>query len=255
VRLVLLAPRGHGFGFDVRPLQELSAAHHLTNGEFREVAERLEPIAASPHWRNTWIFAAGRIFASGQDHLLPGIVGLVEKVDHSAPCRLGRVVPVGPRLALALLDDGMARAWPVYNDRLLALGLQVLHEPQPPDLLAITRVLLRYADGGDAQRQAVAAGLRGLLAGPSTTRTTVERMQKTEIREAEVQVQVRPVTRGLHGVRKDPGVPVAPEPTAHWDEFTAEIDTAPLDQVSAAVRRCGCSQQRQRSRIGSEREA
>ena len=235
VRLVLLAPRGHGFGFDVRPLQELSAAHHLTNGECSEVAERLEPIAASPHWRNTWIFAAGRIFASGQDHLLPGIVGLVEKVDHAAPCRLGRVVPVGPRLALALLDDGMARAWPVYNDRLLALGLQVLHEPQPPDLSAITRVLLRYADGGDAQRRAVAAGLRGLLAGPSTTRTTVRLMQKIEIGEAEVQVRVRPPTRGLHGVRKDPAVPFAPEPTAKWDEFTAEVDTAPLDEVSAAV--------------------
>jgi hypothetical protein len=71
-RLVLIAPRGrHGYGFDVRPLQELSAARHLTNGDFDEVAERLHSIVASPHWRNTWIFAAGRIFAQDQDHLLP----------------------------------------------------------------------------------------------------------------------------------------------------------------------------------------
>jgi hypothetical protein len=63
-RLVLIAPRGHhGFGFDVRPLQELSAARYLTNGEFDDVASRLRSIAASPHWRNTWIFAAGRVFS------------------------------------------------------------------------------------------------------------------------------------------------------------------------------------------------
>lgn len=228
-RLVLISTRGpHGFGFDVRPLQELSAARHLTNGEFGDVAARLRTIAASPHWRNTWIFAAGRIFAQDQDHLLPGIVELVQAIDDDAPHRLGRAVPIGPRLALDLLDDGMARSWPVYSNRLLGVGFSVLHEPLPPDLPAITRVFLRYADTGQQQRSAVAAGIRAMLVGPTVTRTTVERMQQQEIKPAEVQVNVRPATRGLHAVRKDPATHVIPDPAADWDDFAAEIDTAPV---------------------------
>ncbi|MGH3613107.1 MAG: NACHT domain-containing protein [Pseudonocardia sp.] len=244
-RLVLIAPRGrNGFGFDVRPLQELSAARHLTNGEFDDVAERLRLIVASPHWRNTWIFAAGRIFAQDQDHLLPRIVELVEAVDATAPRRLGRVAPVGPRLALDLLDDGMARSWPVHSNRLLDLGLTVLHEPRPPDLPAVTRVLMRYADTGHSQRRAVADGIRTLLAGPTITRTNVERMQQEEMKAAEVQVHIRPMTRGLRVVRKDPASRLACDATADWDEFAAEIDTAPtagldrniLERAAAVVR-------------------
>lgn len=247
-RLVLIAPRGqHGFGLDVRPLQELSAARHLTNGEFDDVTERLRSIAASPHWRNTWIFAAGRIFAQDQEHLLPRIVELVETVDVDTPRRLGRVVPIGPRLALDLLDDGMARSWPVYSNRLLGVGLTVLHEPQPPDLPAITRVLLRYADTGQTQRSAVAAGVRTLLSGASITRATTQRMQEQEVEAAEVQVHVRRSTRGLHAVRKDPATHLLSDPTADWDEFAAEIDTAPftgptldsLQRAAAVVRDSG----------------
>ncbi|MFL6163568.1 MAG: NACHT domain-containing protein [Jatrophihabitantaceae bacterium] len=235
-RLVLIAPRGkHGFGFDVRPLQELSAARHLTNGEFNEVAARLRSIAASPHWRNTWIFGAGRIFADGQDHLLPRVMGLVENVDVDAPNRLGRVVPVGPRLALDLLDDGMARSWPIYSDRLLELGLTVLHEPEPADLSATTRVLVRYADAGHGQRRAVADGLRTLLSGPTVTRQTLDRLQSHELATAEVQVGVRPATRGLHAVRKDPSLRTIADPRADWEEFTAEIDTAPLSGADLEV--------------------
>lgn len=237
-RLVLIAPRGnHGFGFDVRPLQELSAARHLTNGDFDDVAGRLKSIAASPHWRNTWIFAAGRIFALHQDHLLPRIVDLVETIDVDAPQRLGRIVPIGPRLALDLLDDGMARAWPIFNNRLLANGLGVLDEPHPPDLPAITRVLLRYADSGLTQRTAVAHGIRGLLSGPRITRTTVQRMQQQEIKSAEIQVHVRPPTRGLHGVRKDPAKRTDPDVAADWQDFAAEIDTAPVTDSAIEILR------------------
>lgn len=245
-RLVLIAPRGkHGFGFDVRPLQEMSAARHLTNGDFDDVTERLQRIVASPHWRNTWIFAAGRIFAQKQDHLLPRIIDLVDTIDTAAPRRLGRVAPVGPRLALDLLDDGMARAWPIFCNRLLRLGLTVLHEPQPPDLPAITRVLMRYADAGSTQRNAVAEEIRSLLAGPRITRFNIDHMQQNEMKAAEIQVHIRPTTRGLRLVRKDPQARPAPAARPDWDEFAAEIDTAPvagaereiLDRAAASLRR------------------
>ena len=122
----------------------------------------------------------------------------------------------------------MARSWPVYSNRPLDVGLTVLREPAPPDLPAITRVLVRYADTSQNQRRAVAGGIPVLLAGPTVTRTTVARLQQQEIKVAEVQVDVRPTTRGLHAVRKDPAERLTPDPTANWDEFAAEIDTAPV---------------------------
>lgn len=236
-RLVLLAPRGDGFGFDVRPLQELTAARHLTNGPFDDIAARLSVIAASPHWRNTWIFAAGRLFANDQDHQLDELLRLVEAIEDDASQRLGAVVPIGPRLALDLLDDGMARAWPLYTGRLLTAGVNVLHEPAPPDLAAIARVLLRFADISAANRAVVVDALRDLLAGPSTTRLTVQLLQDA-IPVAQAQVHVRPATRGLDGVRRRAGSSPAPDPIAAWDDFNAEVDTAPLDDAGAALVAC-----------------
>jgi len=61
-RLVLIAPRGDdGYGFDVRSLQELMAAMYVTTGPQDLVTARLRAVAPSPHWRNTWLFAAGGI--------------------------------------------------------------------------------------------------------------------------------------------------------------------------------------------------
>lgn len=138
----------------------------------------------------------------------------------------------------------MARSWPVHNNRLLDLGLTVLHEPRPPDLPAVTRVLMRHADTGDSQRRAVAAGIRTLLAGPKITRSNVERMQLEEMEAAEVQVHIRPATRGLRVVRKDPASRLAHDATSDWDEFAAEINTAlaadldrdVLERAAAVVR-------------------
>lgn len=227
-RLVLIAPRGNkGFGFDVRSLQELMAAKYITNGAFDQVSQRLRRLVASPHWRNTWIFGAGAIFAARQEHQLPLLVELIEGVDDDASHRLGRIVPVGPRLALAVLDDGMARSWPAWRDRLLTHGLRVLGEPTPPDLPALARAIVRFADTGTAQRKAVAAGIRAGLGGTSTTRRTTEALQ-VAVPVVEAQLSVRPETRGLSFARRDPKVKLADEPTADWDGFEEEVSTAPL---------------------------
>lgn len=228
-RLVLIAPRGSkGFGFDVRSLQELMAAKHLTNGAFDQVADRLRKVAASPHWRNTWIFAAGAIFAARQEHQLPLLVELVEGIDDHAAERLGRVVAVGPRLALALLDDGMARSWPTWRDRLLQHGLRVLEEPSPTDLPSLARAVVRYADTGTDQRRAVAAGIRGALSGNTTTRRTTEALE-AELPYAEAQLRVRPETKGLSFIRRKPNVALTADPIADWTSFGDVIAKATLD--------------------------
>jgi hypothetical protein len=129
----------------------------------------------------------------------------------------------------------MARSWPIYNDRFLSLGLAVLHEPGLPNLSSITRVLMRYADSGPCERAEVANGIRELLAGSTLTRSNVELMQQEEMAAAEAQVNIRPATRGLRGVRKDPAARLTPDTRADWDQFAEEIDTAPITGPSSSI--------------------
>ncbi|MGI5293074.1 NACHT domain-containing protein [Nonomuraea polychroma] len=239
-RLVLIAPRGdEGYGFDVRSLQELMAAMHLTAGPPDVVIPRLRIAALSPHWRNTWIFAAGRLFSTPQDHEHKALVELVESIDDGAYARLGNVVPIGPRLALDLIDDGMARSLPKWRNRLIACGLRVLQEPTPPDLLAIARILLRFADTGDEQRKTVAEGLRDALSGSQTARMTAGNFQ-TLVRPVAKEIHSRPETKGLAKVLQRPGAGTPPAPSDGWADFDEEIATFPLPQdtlnkVMAAV--------------------
>lgn len=232
-RLVLIAPRGDdGFGFDVRSLQELMAAMRLVNAERDTITRRLQTVAAHPHWRNTWLFAAGHIATRRHEHELRYLVETVENIDANAAHRLGRVVPVGPRLALSIIDEGMLRPWPLWRERLLIHGLLVLIEPSPPDLPEIARVLLHHADGDDAQRRAVADGIRAALSGSSTTRATTEAMQRL-LPLAEKQLTVRSITKGLAKILRDPAAPCTPEPILDIEEFDTELATAP---VSDSVR-------------------
>jgi hypothetical protein len=226
-RLVLIAPRGDdGYGFDVRSLQELMAAMRLTTGPLTEVIERLRQAAASPHWRNTWIFAAGRLFAIPQSHQHEAVVNLVESVDEGADDRLGNTAPIGPRLALEVIDDGMARSLPKWRERLIAHGLRVLSEPMAADLPAICRVLVRFADAGDDQRKAVAEGLRDALGGSAAARATAERVQALVPAIAE-EVGAGTDALGLSGVRKRPNAVAPADFPDGWEDFDAEVATHP----------------------------
>jgi hypothetical protein len=236
-RLVLIVPRGdHGYGFDVRSLQELMAATYLAAGPMDVVTGRLRIAAPSPHWRNTWIFAAGRLFSTPQDHEHRAVVELVESIDEGASSRLGEVVPVGPRLALDLVDDGMARSLPKWRNQLIRCGLRILQEPTPPDLLAVARALVRFADTGDEQRKAVEEALRDALGGSGTARTTAEELQALTGSVAD-EIRARTATRGLSGVRKRPGGQLSSAVPDGWADFDDEVTTYPApDETRAKVR-------------------
>ncbi|MFD2414796.1 NACHT domain-containing protein [Amycolatopsis pigmentata] len=241
-RLVLIAPRGdHGYGFDVRSLQELMAATYLTTGPLDVVTTRLRIAAPSPHWRNTWIFAAGRLFSTPQDHEHRAAVELVESIDKGASGRLGDIVPVGPRLALDLVDDGMARSLPIWRDRLIRCGLRILHEPTPPDLPAVARVLVRFADTGDEQRKAIEEALRDALGTSGTARTTAEQLQAL-IGSVAAEIHARTATRGLRGVRKRPGSQPPSALPDGWPDFEDEVTTYPApEEILAKVRQAAVS--------------
>jgi hypothetical protein len=236
-RLVLLAPHGDdGYGFDVRSLQELMAAMHLTTGTPEAVFDRLSLAAASPHWRNTWLFAAGRLFAQPQEHQHQALVELVETADENACRRLGPICPVGPALALDIIDDGMARSLPKWRDRLMSHGLKIFEAPTPPEALGVARTLIRYADTGDDQRGLVVDALRTAL-GSHRTHETAALLQGMASRVMQ-ELRVRPETRGLSAVKPGPVMPSdsawAPE-SPNWADFDDELATANLSHDGAAL--------------------
>jgi hypothetical protein len=246
-RLVLIAPQSEpgshdGLGFDVRSLQELMAAMHLTTGPWEEVLHRLHVAAPSPHWRNTWLFAAGQSFAAPRRHQHQDLVELVESIDENAEERLGRIVPIGPRLALEIIDDGMVRSLPKWRNRLINHGLKVLREPIPSDLITIARYLVRFAGTGEEQQSMVAEGLRDALESGSVAADTAlafQEMTPTLVGEAQVPQRVR----GLSKVRKRPNAKPPSAPANGWVDFRAEILTHPgtdsstqlLENAAAAV--------------------
>ena len=148
-RLVLLVPaEDDGIAFEIRSLQELMAARALSDGTDEQVRARLAATAPSPHWRNTWVFLAGRLFADGPDHLRDLIVDVVENVDKNTGWP-GWLCAVGPELAAYLLDDGLAAATPKWQRRLIDVALRALSGPIPQDIRSIAIGLSTASVGND----------------------------------------------------------------------------------------------------------
>jgi energy-coupling factor transporter ATP-binding protein EcfA2 len=167
-RLLLLAPHGEdGYGFDVRSLQEYMAGQYLATVSDTAVGMRLRLTAVSPHWRNTWLFAAGKMFVQPTRHLQALVVEIIETIDDDAPNRLGAIFPVGPQLALDVINDGMARARPIWLGRLINRALALLERPTA-DISELTTALVKFASTNDNTRELVSDGLRaGLASGRS----------------------------------------------------------------------------------------
>lgn len=229
-RLVLIVPRDDGVGFDVRSLQELLAARELTTGRLDSVMSRLRLLAAGPHWRNTWIFAAGRIMNEPRDLEQLELVQLLESIDNNAPHRLGRVLPVGPSIALEILDDGMVRSRPKWRDRLLVLALQLIECGNDTQRTGMAAPLMRLADSDPSLVVAVADALRtALVRGGAGARVAATFIS-----------MVGPVAENLGvglRVRALAGIPIPPKSIAvderhltgeFWSEYELEIETAPL---------------------------
>lgn len=225
-RLVLIAPRNDGYGFDVRSLQEMMASLHIGNAPMDVVLERLRVLAPSPHWRNTWLFTGGKFFSEPRRHEHAAVVELVETVDRGAHERFGDHLPIGYELALDILDDGMARKWPEWSNRLLAHGLHVLDEPSTYNLDRSLRILLRYADSGKVERAQMSNALR------ENAVATADRRILTHVAHVlpalERDLRVRESTLGFADLVRL--IAKTPQPNPHapdWSTFDEEIQTNP----------------------------
>ena len=144
-RLVLLGPdEGDTVSFDVRSLQELMAGCALVDGGDDLIRHNLTTTAASPHWRNTWLFAAGRLYTGGDHHraLVLDIIARSDKGGHWP----GWLYQTAPELAADVLDDGLAATRPNDQRRLIELALRSLDGPVPEEPKAIARGLSAAAN-------------------------------------------------------------------------------------------------------------
>lgn len=234
-RLVLLVPQPYGgYGFDVRSLQELMAAYALTTGTPEATIPRLRRIGASPHWRNTLLFAAGRYFSEPQPHHKQAVTDLVLDLDANAPERLGSVFPAGPNVAMEIVDDGMVSE-PRYLHPLVTHAMQALGEPAGFELSGFTRMLMSAAATSGAVRDLIADGLRAALGGQAYSRRAAGEVQRT-IREVGTATNTRIEVLGLASVKRDHSKTLPAEPVADWAAFSETLDTYSGPDTGAAMR-------------------
>lgn len=127
----------------------------------------------------------------------------------------------------------MARSFPRWRNRLISHGLRVLQDPEPADLPAIARVLVRYADTGDEQRGAIATAIRDALSGPEPARTTAAMLQNL-IDVIADETKAKSATRALATVRGRAGSTPPPKPEGSWADFVEELETFPATPETAA---------------------
>ena len=128
-RLVFLVGLELGqVGFEIRSLQEFMAAEGITDGSDAMIQDRLRAIAATSHWRNVFLFAAGKCF-SERRHLRDTIQALCAELNENPDMESFRVLHVGSELALDLLEDGPARKVPITAGPLTRLAIQLLGTP------------------------------------------------------------------------------------------------------------------------------
>ncbi len=124
-RLVLLSTREEGrVSFDVRSLQEYTAAGALTSGDPMFVQKRLSHIAGKAHWRHVFLIAASRVFSNSVLHHLRATVCNIPRELDTGVAAL--VVARGARLALEMFLDGIGADSPTYRRQLAIHALEVL---------------------------------------------------------------------------------------------------------------------------------
>lgn len=143
-RLVLLtADEDDTVSFDVRSLQELMAGSRLVDQDDEQTRANLQRTALSPHWRNPWLFGAGKL-ALDNRHRRDLLLEVVEHCDESSDWP-SWLCPAGPELAAYLLQDGLVADRPNDQRRLIHVVLRCLQGPLPQEPRTVALALQNTA--------------------------------------------------------------------------------------------------------------
>ncbi|MFJ1751561.1 NACHT domain-containing protein [Kitasatospora sp. NPDC088134] len=169
-RLVLLvAPDAGRIGFEVRSLQEFMAAKALVSGPENEILPRLQRLAASPAWNNTWLLAAAGLF-SHRPHLRDGLLAVLRALDTES--RAAMTLRPGAYLAADLLGDDFATAHPRHHRLLVGHAVEVLDGPPGPQCGSWAVGVGRAAQQSTAGREIVEQAVRRALRSQDARRMT-----------------------------------------------------------------------------------
>jgi len=142
-RLVLIVPKAlEDVGFEVRSIQEFFAARAIVSGSDESVVDRLRNTMVPAHWRNTWLLAAGRVFAQ-REHIRLSLIALLSDIDTA--CTMNVVVAPGADLALDLLDDDLSATTPRFQRMFAERALTLLNCPPDQDLERRASILWQSA--------------------------------------------------------------------------------------------------------------
>lgn len=171
-RLVLLVPKAiEAVGFEVRSIQEFLAARALVSGPDLAITKRLDILVGSAHWRNTWLFAAGRIFVE-REYYRRDLITLLEDIDNVNVVNV--VVAPGADLALDLLDDDLAATTPALKRALARHALTLLGCAPDEDLERRANVLYEVANSDSVVRAAADQAIDQALSGSGTQKMTAQ---------------------------------------------------------------------------------
>ncbi|MFL6136697.1 MAG: NACHT domain-containing protein [Frankiaceae bacterium] len=172
LRLVLLVPLlDQEVGFEVRSLREFLAARALTTGPGSRILDRMAAIAPSAHWRNTWLFAAGRVFMD-REHLRASLITLLRTIDNDT--LLSMLAAPGAELATDLVHDGLAARSPQYQRMLAEHAIERVSSLPDSDWRSLASTLFEAAEADQIVRARLDKEIdRALCAGggPAATAT------------------------------------------------------------------------------------
>jgi hypothetical protein len=153
-RLVFIVPVEDGrYGFEVRSLQEFSAARSLMRGEYAKVKERLFTIAPVPYWRNTTLFAVGRAFSEQDEQQSDMITHMCRELNDAESDTILFRTLAGSRLALDILEDYVVEWRPKYRRFFFQTAFELLTIPDTK--MAVRLAKLYTPDDEDAYKEAI----------------------------------------------------------------------------------------------------
>lgn len=139
-RVVLLVGiRDDLVGYEVRSLQEYFAARAISTGREDDIVRRITALVPSSHWRNTLLFAVGRLQSHSNPQLIDSIVMRCAEADNASS--LAIEIGPGERLALDLLDDGFAAHVPRVRKVLLRQAMQSLRHWPDRRIVQLARAM------------------------------------------------------------------------------------------------------------------
>jgi len=124
-RLVFITELRQGvFGFEIRSLQEFMAGEAVVDQLESGDSSTFDAIAMSGYWRNTILFAIGRIFGD-REYLRGSVVSLCAELN--VRNMAARLATAGSDLALSALSEGVPRTVPAFAKPLAACACQALN--------------------------------------------------------------------------------------------------------------------------------